>query len=289
MVRKPAVAGQFYGGTQAECLEEIAECLPKDEIRADLPDPIVAGIVPHAGWIFSGNLAAAVFSAIRQVNGEVDTFVIFGAAHRYFSGPAVIYDRGAWQTPLGQARIDEEVAQWLTEAGALANSEAHTSEHSIEVQIPFVQHLFPQAQIVPVIVPIAEFDYQFGKRVGEKIAGQTDKKVVCIASTDLTHYGPRYGFYPEGTGPEAIRWAREVNDMEFINLAIRMEDETLLRTSLEKENACGPAAVATTIAAAKAMGSVRGVLLGHTTSSEILKEKFGRETDESVGYAAIVY
>ena len=97
-VRKPAVAGQFYGGTPDQCLAEIQECLPPRELQMDLPDPIVAAIVPHAGWVFSGELAATAFKAIKQVNGEVDTFVIFGAAHRCYERGAAVFDSGSWQT-----------------------------------------------------------------------------------------------------------------------------------------------------------------------------------------------
>jgi len=288
-IRKPAVAGQFYGGSQAECLAEIEECIPLRDLNMELPDPIVAAIVPHAGWVFSGELAATAFKAIKQVNKEVDTFVIFGAAHRYFGGGAVVYDSGEWETPLGHIQIDAELATQIITKGAVANPAAHYGEHSIEVQVPFIQHLFPGAKIVPIIVPVADFDYKLGTHVGRLISEQTDKKVVCIASTDLTHYGPRYGFCPEGTGPAALKWAREVNDMEFIDLALRMEPDRLLKDALEKGNACGPAAVATAVAAAKAMGRVCGVLLGHTTSSRIMEEKFNQRSDESVGYAAIVF
>ena len=288
-VRKPAVAGQFYGGTKAECLAEIEECLPLQAINKELPDPIVAAVVPHAGWVFSGDLAATTFKAIQQANGDVDTFVIFGAAHRYYDGGAVVYDSGAWKTPLGQIEIDAELATEIVAKGGIANPDAHQSEHSIEVQVPFIQHLFPSAKIVPIIVPVSGFDHTFGTHVGELITAKKDKKIVCIASTDLTHYGPRYGFCPEGTGPTALKWAREVNDMEFIDLALRMEADKLVDDAMEKGNACGPAAVATVVSAAKAMGRICGVLLGHTTSNDIMLRKFNQESEESVGYAAIVF
>ena len=288
-IRKPAVAGQFYGGTQAECLAEIEECLPIRDLNIELPDPIVAAIVPHAGWVFSDELAATAFKAIKQVNQEVDTFVICGAAHRYLDGGAVVDDSDAWETPLGQIEIDAELTRQIVAKGAIADADAHHSEHSIEVQVPFIQHLFPNAKIVPIIMPVADFDPAFGARVGQLIREQTDKKIVCIASTDLTHYGPRYGFCPEGTGPAAIKWAREVNDMEFIDLTLRMEADQLLKVALDKGNACGPAAVATVVAAAKAMGRICGVLLGHTTSNDIMKTKFNETSEESVGYAAIVF
>jgi len=157
------------------------------------------------------------------------------------------------------------------------------------VQVPFIQHLFPSAKIVPIIVPVADFDHTFGAHVGQLIREQTDKRIVCVASTDLTHYGPRYGFCPEGTGEAALKWAREVNDMEFIDLALKMEADRLLKVALDKGNACGPAAVATVVAAAKAMGRICGVLLGHTTSNDVMKVKFNETSEESVGYAAIVF
>jgi AmmeMemoRadiSam system protein B len=288
-IRKPAVAGQFYGGSETQCLAEIDECLPAHDLKAELPDPIVGAIVPHAGWVFSGELAAMAFQAIKQVNKEVDTFVVFGAAHRYFGGGAVIDDSDAWQTPLGRIEIDTDLVKQIVAQGAVADAEAHQGEHSIEVQVPFIQRLFPNAKIVPMLVPVADFDPTFGSRVGQLIREQTDKKVVCVASSDLTHYGPRYGFCPEGTGPAALKWACEVNDMEFIDLALKMETDRLLQSALDKGNACGPAAVATMIAAAKAMGRICGVLLGHTSSNNVMKAKFNETSEESVGYAAIVF
>ncbi len=288
-IRKPTVAGQFYGGSRAQCLAEIDECLSSGPIQGDLPTPIVGAIVPHAGWLFSGELAARAFQAVRQVNANVDTFIVFGAAHRCYEAVPVVYDSGTWQTPLGQIEIDVELAAEIVEAGAIADSDAHRSEHSIEVQVPFIQYLFPDAKIVPVIVPVAGFDPAFGTRVGERIGGRQDKKIVCIASTDLTHYGPRYGFCPEGVGPAALKWAREVNDMEFIDLALTMQAEKIVTEAEMKGNACGPAATATVVAAAKAMGRVHGVLLGHTTSSDIMKAKFNETSEESVGYATIVF
>ena len=288
-IRKPAVAGQFYGGSQAECLAEIDKCLPIRDFKMELPDPIAAAIVPHAGWVFSGELAAMAFKAIQQVNKEVDTFVIFGAAHRYYGGGAVVDDSDAWKTPLGEIEIDKELARQIVAKGAIADADAHHSEHSIEVQVPFIQYLFPNAKIIPVLVPVADFDPAFGSQVGQLIDEQTDKKIVCIASTDLTHYGPRYGFCPEGSGEAGLKWAREVNDTEFINLALKMESVRLLESAMEKGNACGPAAVATVVAATKAMGRICGVLLGHTTSNDIMKAKFNETSEESVGYAAIVF
>jgi len=288
--RKPAVAGQFYGGTRQECFEEIAECLPKDAIKAQLPSKIIGGIVPHAGWLFSGDLAAMVFTAVRQANKTVDTFIVFGAAHRSYDTCPLIYPAGAWETPLGQIQIDEALTKELIQLGAKPSAEAHHYEHSIEVQVPFIQYLFPDARLAAVIMPPAEGGYEcvFGTKVGAFLK-DSGLKTVCIASTDLTHYGPRYGFCPQGTNQTALTWAYEVNDMEFINKALQMDAEHLVETSAQKENACGPAAAAAVVSAAQIAGCKKGVLLGHTNSAMVMKSRFGQSSNESVGYAAIVF
>jgi MEMO1 family protein len=289
-IRKPAVAGQFYPGSQKQCRTEIIDCLTDRLVSCKLPEKIVAGIVPHAGWTFSGDLAGMVFSAIEKVEKTVDTFIIFGTAHSYFGSNAAVYDTGGWQTPMGEIRIDEELAADIIKTSAFAKSDldAHKYEHSIEVQAPFIQHLFPQAKIVPILTPPADFVIQLGADAAECIKS-AGKKIVCIGSTDLTHYGPRYGFNPQGDGASAIEWAKNVNDKFFIDLAIDMQAEKLLSSSMEKENACGPGAAAATVSAAKSLGKTKGLLLAHTNSNEVMEKKFGQTGSESVGYAAIVY
>lgn len=289
-IRKPAVAGQFYDDNPDLCLGEMQECLLARSIDVELPGEIVAGIVPHAGWIFSGDLAGMVFSAVKQVHEDVDTFVIFGAAHQYLGRHAVVFDKGQWQTPLGLIDIDEELASSIVGVNcADSDPRAHRGEHSIEVQVPFIQHMFPKAKIVPVIVPSAEFDLRLGTEIGDIILDAKDKRIVCIASTDLTHYGPRYGFCPEGGGPDGIKWAKEVNDMKFIGPALAMEPQKLLETSVETDCACGPGAAAAAIAAAKRLGKTEGILLAHTHSNEVMERRFGQSSEESVGYTAIIY
>jgi AmmeMemoRadiSam system protein B len=254
-----------------------------------LPENIVAGIVPHAGWTFSGDLAALVFFAVKKSCGKVDTFIIFGAAHSYFGSEPAVYSEGSWETPLGSIAIDEQLAEDILKTDtAKADPLAHRSEHSIEVQLPFIQHFFPDAGIVPVLTSPNPKSITSGQAIGEVI-GELDKKVVCIGSTDLTHYGPRYGFTPVGVGPDALKWASEVNDKQFIDLALALDAEGLLANAAENGNACGPGAAAAAIAAARKLGKKKGILLAHTNSNEIMIEKMGTSSAESVGYAAIVF
>jgi len=288
--RKPIVAGQFYPGRHDSCVDEIKECLEARTLSESLPETIVAGIVPHAGWTFSGSLAAMVFSAIKQRHEKVHTFVIFGAAHGYFGPTPAIDDSDFWETPLGNVGIDEMIADWLLDKKlVVADSLAHKGEHSIEVQVPFIQHLFPEAEILPIIVPPSEQAVSLGEAFGDIMKLKAGKKIVCIGSTDLTHYGPRYGFTPMGTGAEALKWADKVNDQKFIDLALKLEAQSLLTSAAENCNACGAGAAAAAVAAAKKLGKTEGLLLAHTNSNEIMLRKMGTTSAESVGYAAIIF
>ncbi len=288
--RKPTVAGQFYPASAEQCLEEIRQCLQDRPVRETFPYPLVAGIVPHAGWIFSGDLAGMTFAAIQRANETVDTFILLGAVHRWFGHSPAVYPRGTWQTPLGEISIDEDLADRIVKlAGGEPNPDAHRGEHSIEVQIPFIQHLFSHVRIVPILVPLEADVADFGKRLAEMIQDRPAGRIVTVASTDLTHYGPRYGFAPEGVGADALFWAKNVNDREFIDLAISMDAPNLLRKAIDHSNACGPAAAAVSVAVAKGLGKSNGVLLAHTTSSEVMQRKFRQSSQESVGYAAIVF
>ncbi len=288
--RKPVVAGQFYPGQPGSCLDEIKQCLEQSTLSESLPETIAAGIVPHAGWTFSGSLAAMVFAAIKQQHEKVHTFVIFGATHGYFGQSPAVYETGSWTTPLGNVAIDEDLAEAvLSTSAAVSDPQAHRSEHSIEVQVPFIQHLFAGAKILPILVPPTEQAVALGESVGEIISADEKKKVVCIGSTDLTHYGPRYGFTPMGVGPAAFQWASGVNDRQFIDLALKLEPEKILTNAAENANACGSGAAAAAIAAAKKLGKTQGLLLAHTNSNEVMLKKMGTSSTDSVGYAAIIF
>ena len=289
-VRKPIVAGQFYPALHDTCVDEIKECLEQGTLSQPLPEAIVAGIVPHAGWAFSGNLAASVLSAIKQHHEKVNTFVIFGAAHGYFSQLPAVYGKGSWATPLGEIAIDEDLADAvLTTNSAVNDPDAHRLEHSIEVQVPFIQYLFNDSKILPIVTPPVEHAAALGTVVGDIINSQSNKKIVCIGSTDLTHYGPRYGFEPMGSGPNAFEWANKINDQQFIDLALKLEPQAMLASAAEHCNACGPGAAAATVAAAKKLGKTQGLLLAHTNSNEIMLRNMGTSSSDSVGYAAIVF
>lgn len=288
-VRSPCVAGSFYPGEPGSCVELLRRCLAGDEPREGLPDPIVAGIVPHAGWVFSGPTAGLVFRAILSGEG-IDTFILFGAVHRPWGIPDPAIDaRGLWSTPLGDVAIDEELAGTLL--GELGDqimdyARAHNDEHSLEVQIPFIQHMFPSSKIVPIAVPPGPDSHTLGARVARIVKDRAGGRVVALGSSDLTHYGEHYGFTPRGLGSEALRWAKEENDASILDLALAMKAEDIVQDAEQRMNACGPGAMAAAVGYAREMGSTRGVLLEHTTSHDVRPEG---EPRYFVGYAGLVF
>lgn len=284
-VRRPVVAGQFYPGNGASCVRQIEQCLPTKP-SPDVPDKIVAGLVPHAGWVYSGAVAARVFAAINA-QGSPETFVILSAVHQWGASRLAVYGSGSWNTPLGAVEVDEELAAAVLEAGKglLINSpEAHSGEHSAEVQVPFIQHLFPEAKILPILLPPSADAVRAGKVIGQAV-GAAQRPIAVVGTTDMTHYGPNYRFAPAGMGEQALEWVR-ANDERVIKLILDMRAEEIVAETEAHRSACGGGAIAGTVAAARALGAEKGHLLEYTTSHHVMPR--GPATD-FVGYAAIVF
>ena len=174
MIREPIVADKFYAGDEVQCRKDVQVCLrtateSSSAAQGDqIIEAIIGGIVPHAGWMCSGAVAARVFQEIANRH-KPHTVVIFGAVHVLTGTRSAVFASGAWETPLGLVKIDERLAERLHgQTGLLEVApHAHEREHSIEVQIPFIQHLMPHAKIVPIMVPINDKAPAVGAWVGQ--------------------------------------------------------------------------------------------------------------------------
>lgn len=286
VVRSPVAVG-FYPSAPGVCRAAIERYLKKASGIKASRERILAGIVPHAGWMYSGHTAATVFSNIARLS-RPEVFIIFGSVHVTGVNLPALMAEGTWETPLGEVEVDSPLARALLEAcGGLVveQAEGHLMEHSIEVEVPFIQHLFPEATIVPIMVPPTEEAHLLGKKIGEFVAGQP-REVIVLGSSDLTHYGWRYGLQPMGTGQKALNWVKEVNDKGIIELCLRMASKEIVPEALRNMNACGSGAMAATVAFAGARGVTQGELLHYTTSFDV--EPVG-EASNFVGYAGIVF
>ena len=265
MVRNPIVAGQFYPGVPDQLRAMISGLI--DE-RAEKTD--VLGLVsPHAGYVYSGAVAGAVLSRIRFT----DTFVILGPNHSGRGKGFSIMTEGTWRTPLGDVEIDSELGrQILAESDRLEQDyAAHQYEHSIEVQVPFLQYFKSNVRIVPIV--LAHYNGAAYKEIGTAIAGAIKglgRKAVIIASSDMTHYEPQEVAKRKDTS--AIEAILDLN-----------EDELMKRVKELNISMCGYAPVVSLITASRALGAARAELIKYKTSGDI-----SGDYGSVVGYAGII-
>ncbi len=288
MKRRPYRAGSFYEADGDACRRSASKILDEAALPDDLPEALFGGLVPHAGWVFSGLIAAMTLKALAARN-RLGRVVIFGADHWGTAGGGAVYDKGAWLTPLGEVPIDEKLADALLNGCSLlrADSSAHEREHSIEVQLPLMQVACADVRIVPINISPSPDAIRVGREVGEVLAGDFPD-VAVIGSTDLTHYGPQYGFTPGGTGLAGLEWAGK-NDARVLKLIEAMQADKVIAETAAHQSACGGGAIAATIAACSAMGATAGLTLKYTSSAEVMQEVYSQRCDDAVGYAAVVF
>jgi len=288
MIRRPYRAGSFYPADPGKCRAEAEALVHAAQPPAELPQSLRGGLVPHAGWVFSGQTAAVTLKALADQD-RLGRLVLLGADHFGTAGEGALYDEGAWNTPLGDVPIDEDLAGALAESVAAlrADPAAHAREHSIEVQLPLIQVLCPDARIVPILLSPTAAAVATGRQIGEVLKARFPDAAV-VASTDLTHYGPSYGLTPAGAGSQGMQWARD-NDRRILDRIESMQPEAVIEEASARLNACGAGAIAAAMAACAAIGATRGQCLEYCGSDDTMKNLYGQEAQDRVGYAAVVF
>ncbi|AFL94777.1 hypothetical protein CL1_0570 [Thermococcus cleftensis] len=287
-VRYPAVAGSFYPADESliEMLEEFFNDLGEEGSERR----ITAGVAPHAGYIFSGYTASRTYKAIFE-DGLPETFVILGPNHTGLGSPIAVYPSGEWLTPLGEIEVDAEMAKAIARLSGIADLDelAHRYEHSIEVQVPFIQYLAELAgkkvRIVPITLGIQ--DEEVSRALGRAIfeaSQELGRDVVVIASTDFMHYGAMYGYVPFRVRADELPHRIKEWDFRLVRRILDFDVDGLFRELREMNHTmCGPGAVGTAIVYSRSAGALEAELLHYTTSYEV-----SRSTDAVVGYASIV-
>ena len=264
-VRKPAVSGQFYPGNPGRLSEEIERLIdPKTKKRKAI------GVVsPHAGYVYSGQVAGLVFSSVEIP----ESVIILGPNHTGYGPMISIMDTGSWQMPMGAVEIDQEMAQEILQHSDIIQSDtsAQILEHSIEVQIPFLQYFKPNVQIVPIILAGNNFSIcQSVAHAIVKAIKSKNKDTLIVASTDLTHYKSQ---------TEANK-----NDKKVIEKILHLEAQELLEIVIrEGISMCGVIPVTTMILAAKEMEAQKTALVKYMTSGDV-----SGDFSHVVGYAGII-
>jgi len=264
-IRKPAVSGYFYPAEKNELLRMIQNFV--QPVREK--EKAIAIVCPHAGYIYSGKTAGIVYSKITPP----DTAVILGPNHHGYGEPYAVEKTGRWLTPLGTVEIDTELAELLLKHRYLEeDSIAHRPEHSVEVQVPFLQYLNPKIKIVPVVLSgplMSPAWYDIGNAIGEAII-EYGKNTLIVASSDFTHY--------------ETREQAESKDRYAIE-AILALDENRFAERVEERNitACGYAPIIAAIVGSRRLGAKSARLLDYRTSGDV-----SGDYDQVVGYAGII-
>lgn len=281
MIQRPMnFAGAWYPADRESCRREIEGFLqvPLDELGHDAR----LGVVPHAGWVYSGRLAARVFQHLTE-EPTVDLVVILGG-HLGPRDSLLAMVEGAWDTPFGPFAIHTGFAPVLEGfAKVRIEGERHRPDNSTELQLPFAKHKFPEAELLPMRVPPNETAIELGRALADYVAEQHLDAVV-VASTDLTHYGPNYGFMPRGQGIEALNWVRTSNDAALIRMIERGDSAAILDYARRDHSACSIGAVVAVNEMAQRR-SQRFQVLDYATSADVA----GDDADNFVGYVAGIY
>lgn len=279
-IRHPYVAGAFYAGSAESLKRQIEnECFLHPHGPGKIPRVPEAGprrivglICPHAGYMYSGPVAAHAYYSLAM-DGKPEIIVLLGPNHSGLGSALAVMNEGAWRTPLGEVEVEAETANRIVNASRIVDVDAtaHRYEHSIEVQLPFIQYIFgSKFRIVPICFLMQ--DLTSAREVGEAVAKALEgKNAVIIASSDMSHYEPHK------TAERKDRMALQ---------AVEAMDEEKFYSIIEGYNvtACGYGPIAALITAAKILGAKEAKLLCYKTSGDITGDY-----SSVVGYAAVQF
>jgi AmmeMemoRadiSam system protein B len=278
-VRRPTQAGTFYEGTAESLKRQIENCFLHELGPGKIPEIVKAGprhvlglVSPHAGYMFSGPVAAHAYYKLAS-DGKPDVAVIFGPNHTGHGSALALMDEGFWRTPLGDVEVDSDVASQIVHESHIVDVDesAHRFEHSIEVQLPFLQYLYgSNFKIVPVCFLMQDLSSarEVGKATAKVLAG---KSAIIIASSDMTHYEPQ---------------ERAAKKDKLALEAVESMDEAKFYSIIETQgmSICGYGPIIALITAAKNLGAKEAKLLCYETSGDVIGDY-----SSVVGYAAVCF
>jgi len=272
MTREPIVAGMFYEDDFNELDKQINDCFTHKFGPGDLPikkreKKILGVVVPHAGYVYSGPCAAWSFKEIAESKFP-DLFIIIGLSHSGFGSCVSLED---WETPFGVVKNDKEFTKALIENSKLkVNEEAHAQEHSLEVQLPFLQVVLDEFKVVPVVMGSQSRTScaSLGEALGAVLEG---KPALIVASSDLSHFHNQ-------------SLARELDEQVIASIDCFDPDRLLRDITERKTEACGAGPIAAAMAAARLLGAKTGENLFYSTSGDT-----SGDYSQVVGYTAGIF
>ncbi len=195
--------------------------------------------------------------------------------------PRAIFEDSC-ETPLGDIEVHQDFLKTVLDKIEVKKESPSSGDNTIEVQLTMIKYFFPDAKLLAIRPPFSRKAVALGKEIGQ-ISKDLGLSIIAIGSTDLTHYGPNYGFTPKGVGQAAVDWVKKLNDKGFIDHALKMDPQGLLDHAMKNDSACSAGAAASVIGTCQVLGAEKGLLLDYYTSYDVMPD------DSFVGYAGIIY
>ncbi len=276
--KRMELADGWYPKDRQQCEQRILQFI--EEYNTYEAGNWLGGIVPHAGWYYSGKLACQTINLLKQT--QADCLVLFGG-HLRENDFITFYDYDLFETPFGHITRHNALSEAILDELSQSIVEDHSNDNSVEIVLPFIKYFFPDIPIVVFRSPPSYLAIELGKTLAEN-GKELGLRLLFLGSSDLTHYGPNYRFTSKGTGEKAVQWVKEHNDREFIRLLQNMEGDLAIRHSIEHFSACsGGAAVSCLTASQIYRGKTSGKIVDYYTSYDIRKDS------SFVGYLGMLF
>ena len=271
-MRKPVVAGTFYPQDKGGLFSQVEDCLHQVQaLEIEKKGRILGMVSPHAGYVYSGGVAGQGFFALSQT-AKPQVVIIIGPNHRGVGEAVAISRQDSWETPLGELKVDIKLGEEVASRSRFArfDDRAHAMEHSVEVQLPFLQYVFPEGvDILPIVMLYQdpEISLDLGRAIASSLSG---KKGLILASSDFTHYEPQA--------------TAEAKDRKAIEAILDLDPQKLAEiVSRENMTMCGPGPVMAMLYTTKNLGATHAHLLCYRTSGDVTGDR-----SQVVGYASVI-
>jgi len=309
-LRKPCLPRSWYPRNPAE-ISEFLDAIASEQSAPhafSTTSPVIAAVAPHAGWYYSGALAARAVAALAEASlteaaltpdfGEIPRTVAIIGGHLPHGMPALIATEDAVETPFGPMEMDKELGEaFLDNLGQLSGFKVardRYEDNTVEVLLPMVRYFFPHSCLLWLRFPADLLSFEAGSILAQS-ADVLGRNLLVLGSTDLTHYGHNYRFAPKGSGKAALDWVKNVNDRRFIDAVESGDAADVLNRAEKEHSACSAGAVLGVMGYASVVqndSSAMGELLAYGTSADIDNndtDEEGEIPDSFVGYGAFVW
>jgi AmmeMemoRadiSam system protein B len=279
---RPMMYGSRYGGWYSSlhdvCKSNI-ESFIDTSLKFEGKNPISC-VVPHAGWTFCGKWAINCIRLLKENNPDIKNVFIFGGHMSVKSNPLLETFDSA-QTPFGLIPNNKDVIEFLKKEKNIDMTES-IQDNTIELLLPIVKYYFPESKVTAIYMP------PNGKTIGvsQRLFDNFHEGSVFIGSTDLTHYGIRFGLIHEDKSIKAVDWVKNFNDKQFIQLLLEMKGEEAISHAIKNKSACSSGAALASLTVAKQAGRKKGYLIGQSTSADI---DHNDRSEDFVGYTGIIW